>query len=177
MTAKVSRWLNWQPKRLQAPESAKSAESGNFVVFVGRGVGHSSKIEGQCVSHRLSHESAAGSDRGDPESQVESETHTPIIRKGPRSEPSKPTKPSVEELRASALAFVNRAAARIVCPDCYPGCPSGTKFAVLVPAVNATPEFREALDLLGLQDLPVLHRDAPLGFRPEVEHELEISGG
>jgi len=72
--------------------------------------------------------------------------------------------------RAAALAFINRSAARLVCPDCQ-NLPEGSRYAVLVPEPNDTPEFRAALRVLRLDGLPVLHRRAPLGFRPEAEHQ------
>ena len=71
--------------------------------------------------------------------------------------------------RETALTFVNRAGARLVCPNCHV-VPKGARFAILVPEVNDTPEFQAALGVLRLDHIPVVHRDVPLGFRPEVEH-------
>ena len=72
--------------------------------------------------------------------------------------------------REAALAFVNRAAARLVCPDCRPDLPPGNQYAIAVPAANDDARFRNALNVLRMDHLPVVYRHVPLGFRPEVEH-------
>jgi hypothetical protein len=66
--------------------------------------------------------------------------------------------------REAALAFVNRSGARLVCPCCWPGCPTEARYAILVPAENDDLQFREALRVLKLADLPVVPRNEPLGF-------------
>ena len=63
---------------------------------------------------------------------------------------------------AAASLFINRAGARLVCPHCWPDCPMGSRYAVLVPEANDDAEFRAALRILEMQDLPVLPRNEPL---------------
>ena len=65
----------------------------------------------------------------------------------------------------AALQFCSAAGARLVrgCRTCYPNTPAGAEYLVLVPAVNDDPEFRQALQVLRLDHLPVVPRTDPLG--------------
>jgi len=67
-----------------------------------------------------------------------------------------------EEKLAAARAFVNRAGARLVCPRCWPECPSQSHYSILVPAANADEGFYEALSILELDSVPVFPRKEPL---------------
>ena len=78
--------------------------------------------------------------------------------------------------REAALEFVNKAGARLLCPDCGL-LPVGTKYAIAVPAANDDARFREALRVLRMDYLPVIRRTLPLGFRAETERRTDSAVG
>jgi len=180
MSTWANRWLTWQPKQegktepSRPTEPRKPAGEGGFVGFEGRGEGPFPFIEGQAP------DSGRVLDlRIEPDSTVAEPTQPTapflrIKRKSPWGEPTKPTNPPSLEDREAALVFVNRAAARLVCPDCFPDLPSGARYAIAVPTANDDAQFRDALRVLRMDQLPVIRRILPLGFRPEVEHRRRI---
>jgi hypothetical protein len=95
----------------------------------------------------------------------------------PESKPTKPTKPDSDlATHESALAFVNRAAARLVvaCPSCYPDAPEAAEYLVLVPPVSDGPDFRRALATLKIP-YPVVYRRDPLShLPPRCQHVGEV---
>jgi hypothetical protein len=69
---------------------------------------------------------------------------------------------SSQDKAAAASLFINRAGARLVCPHCWPDCQIGARYALLVPQANDDAEFRGAVRILGMQDMPVFPRTEPL---------------
>jgi len=71
------------------------------------------------------------------------------------------------DAREAALAFVNRAGARLVaaCQVCHPDGPAGAQLLVLLPEVNDGPEFRRALEVLRIL-YPIIPRREPLSHLP-----------
>lgn len=175
MSARANHWLTWQPRQEGKTEPTKPTKpggEGGFVGFEGRGEGPYPFIEDQTSDSGRSVDLLTGLDSP-------AEPTGPCLRtkrNGPRGEPTKPTKPPSPEDCEGALIFVKLAGARLVCPDCAPDCPAGAPLAILVPPENDGLFFRAALTTLGLDRLPVIPRRAPLGFRPEVEHQRKKKG-
>ena len=69
-----------------------------------------------------------------------------------------------ENNMAAAHLLVNRAGARLVCRHCWPKCPAEGDYAILIPAVNVTAEFRDALRVLSLEALPIFPRTDPIDW-------------
>ena len=66
----------------------------------------------------------------------------------------------------AAVAFVNRAGARLVSRDCQSELPGRARYTILLPPENDSVEFRAALRGLRLDYLPVTPRTMPLEFWP-----------
>ena len=150
MSIPANRWLTWQPKRMETPEPTQPTEptyEGGFVGFEGTGEGPFQFIEGDSPSSEVCPDSRPQPNFPDPEPTAPAEPFLGIKRESPRGEPTKPTKPPSLDEREAALAFVNRAGARLVraCPVCHPAAPAGARLLILVPAENDGPDFRAAI--------------------------------